>query len=173
MHSPYEEVEDVIDNKHDKHVVVAEFICMLSDEYGCSIDDIVILTDNHVPEVADDMNILPSKGGHLCGSPRSLACARCGLALGTRICHEASMEAEGLCAQQRTRCGGLPTPIGRPNIFHPIMVLRGGMPRQDEDNPMTYLHDPKRAIHTTSLRSSFRHTHTYYPGAYNEYVVEG
>ena len=54
-HYPQHEVEYVIN--HDC-MIVAEFICMLSEKYACSTDDIVVITDMHVPRLTEDMTLL-------------------------------------------------------------------------------------------------------------------
>ena len=43
--SLYDEVEYVIDHEH---MIIAEFICMLSDPYACSTNDIIFVTDTRV-----------------------------------------------------------------------------------------------------------------------------
>ena len=48
--------------------------------------------------------------------------------------------------RQMIKKGRLSMAVGNPRTYHPIMVSRGGMPRQDDDNPVTYLQDPKKAM---------------------------
>ena len=62
-HSPYQEVEFVIE---DEHVVIAEFTCNLACQHGCSSDDIVVLTDTHVPPLTENLTDLYRKNEELC-----------------------------------------------------------------------------------------------------------
>ena len=62
-YSPYQEVEFVIE---DENVVIAEFICNLAYQHGWSSDDIVVLTDTHVPMLHETLTTLFIKNEDLC-----------------------------------------------------------------------------------------------------------
>ena len=118
-------------------------------------DDIVAVTDAHVPKLEESMTelffgdetiyVIPLQYIHQEGLPWLWS---------AEFMMFAAWRQRGYIPYDhlrwehaRIREGGLPVPLGNPVEYRPIMVLRGGMPRIDPDNPMSYIQDPKKAMH--------------------------